>query len=303
MKNNGIYIDPSTYRKSQILDDRIKIFDELPVFSMIELNLLARCNRSCSFCPVSSETFYQDFYDGKLGKLELDLYDKLLDDLSQINFSGLIAYSGLSEPLLHPKINHFIARSKEVLVNARVEIVSNGDVLNKKRLNNLFINGLDTISISLYDGPQQVEYFNKMQAELGLRADQMILRRRYYLNGDYGLTISNRAGLIDSNEFRSEKDKKVFKLPLRKSCFYPFYMLKIDYNGDVTICSHDWRKKGSVGNIKKEKIWDIWKGNALKLIRENLAKKYRNFSPCDECDVYGDLMGREHFDQWNKAVL
>ena len=39
-------------------------------------------------------------------------------DLAQINFSGSIGYSGLSEPLLHPKINHRIARSKEVLLNA-----------------------------------------------------------------------------------------------------------------------------------------------------------------------------------------
>ena len=143
MNDTEIYIDPSTYRKGQILKERINFFDGLPVFSMIELNLLARCNRSCSFCPVSAENFYQDFYNNKLGKLELELYDKLLDDLSQINFSGIIGYSGLSEPLLHPKINQFIARSKKVLLNARVEIVSNGDVLNKKRFHNLFNNHIE----------------------------------------------------------------------------------------------------------------------------------------------------------------
>jgi radical SAM protein with 4Fe4S-binding SPASM domain len=299
MEDTKIYIDPSTNRKGKILNERIKTFKGIPLFSMIELNLLARCNRSCSFCPVSSETFYQDFYNNKLDKLEMELYEKLLNDLTYINYSGVIGYSGLSEPLLHPKINQFIARSKEVLRNARVEIVSNGDVLNKKRLNNLFNNGLDTISISMYDGPHQVEHFSKIKTELGLREDQIILRRRYYENENYGLTISNRAGLIDSNKFRSGKDKKVIKLPLRKVCFYPFYMLKIDFNGDVTICSHDWRKKGCVGNIKEENILDIWKGNAIKIIRKTLAKNDRNFSPCNECDVYGDLMGKEHFDQWN----
>ena len=299
MEDSKIYIDPSTNRKGKILNERIKTFEGIPLFSIIELNLLARCNRTCHFCPVSSKSFYEDFYNNKLGKLELELYDKLLDDLSKINYVGVIGYSGLSEPLLHPKINHFIARSKEVLPNARVEIVSNGDVLNKKRLNNLFKNGLDTISISMYDGPHQVEHFSKIKTELGLREDQIILRRRYYENENYGLKISNRAGIIDSNKFRSSIDKKVIKLPLNKNCFYPFYMLKIDFNGDVTICSHDWRKKGCVGNIKEENILDIWKGKAIKIIREILAKNDRNFSPCNECDVYGDLMGKEHFDQWN----
>ena len=156
------YIDPSTIRKSKIINEKIKMYDGVPVFSLLELNLLARCNRSCNFCPVSSPTFYKEFYDNDLGKFDPVMYDKVLNDLLKINYSGIIAYSGLSEPLLHPKIYQFISRTKEVLKDSRVEIVSNADVLNTKRLEKLFKNGLDTISISLYDGPQQIEHFNKM---------------------------------------------------------------------------------------------------------------------------------------------
>ena len=222
MEDTKIYIDPSTYRRGEIFAQRINTFEGFPVFTMIEINLLALCNRSCNFCPVSNKNFYQDFYNNdKTGKMGIELYEKLLRDLAQIDYSGIIMFSGLSEPLLHKKIYHFIRRSKEVLRKVQVEINSNGDVLNKKRLEKLFNHGLNTLSISLYDGPQQIEYFNKMKEEVGLSNEKVILRRRYYENGNYGLTISNRAGLVNSNEFRSKGDKIVEKLPLRKSCYYP----------------------------------------------------------------------------------
>ncbi len=304
MEDTKIYIDPSTNRKGKILNERIKTFEGIPLFSMIELNLLARCNRTCHFCPVSSKSFYEDFYNNdRSGKIEIELFEKLLKDLVDIDYNGMIMFSGLSEPLLHPKIYDLIKISKEFLPKTLIEINSNGDTVNKKRLEKLFTSGLDTLSISLYDGPQQITYFNELKKELGIADEKMILRRRYFENDNYGLTISNRAGLIDSNKYRSKGEKNIDTLPLKKSCYYPFYMLKIDFNGDVIICTHDWKKEGKIGNINKDTIFKIWTNNHIKSVRKKLANKKRNFSPCNKCDVYGDVMGKEHFDLWNTIYL
>jgi hypothetical protein len=47
-----------------------------------------------------------------------------------------------------------------------------------------------------------------------------------------------------------------------------------------------------LGNLKKEKLIDIWfKDKSIK-IRNILVNSNRNFSPCNVCDVDGTLMGK-----------
>ena len=66
----------------------------------------------------------------------------------------------------------------------------------------------------------------------------------------------------------------------------------MDYNGDVLICAHDWRKKYIVGNVYKESFLDIWTGKRFMNARKLLLEANRNFSPCNVCDVDGTLIGK-----------
>ena len=125
----------------------------------------------------------------------------------------------------------------------------------------------------------------------------MVLRRRYFENGNFNLTISNRAGLIDSNQFRSTGEEEIVlsSLPLEKPCYYPFYQIAIDYNGDVLLCAHDWSKDLILGNAVTENIWDIWTNESFDGVRSSLMVSDRNIDPCVKCDVNGELIGKEHF--------
>jgi radical SAM protein with 4Fe4S-binding SPASM domain len=301
MKENplsGRFIDPSTIRKNDIVKDKLTFHENIPVFSIIEFNLYGTCNRNCSFCPVSNSLAYEKKHEG----ISLQLFEKILDDLSSIEYSGKILFSAFSEPLLHKEIDQLISRSKKRLPSSRVEIVSNGDLLTLQKMKQLFDAGLDTISISMYDGSHQVEYFNNMKNDLGLDDTQVVLRRRYYQDGNYGITISNRSGLIDSNSFRDENESEITTLPLKQECYYPFYMILIDYNGDVLLCPHDWSKKLKFGNIQENTVWEIWKGKTLNHIRKKLFNKDRTFFPCSECDVLGTVIGKDSFEQIDKFL-
>ena len=64
------------------------------------------------------------------------------------------------------------------------------------------------------------------------------------------------------------------------------------------MCSHDWGKKNILGNLNKNTILDIWMSENAKKSRFNLAKSDRGFSPCDECDVKGNLIGKLHVEAW-----
>lgn len=294
--NINTYIDPSTARKNNDIIQNISENKHLPL-SIVEINLLSKCNRSCSFCPVSNKDFYTiNSYDGRMN---MDFFKEIIINLKDINFNGKIIFSGMSEPLIHKELSKFIYELKSSLNNIIIDVVTNGDLVNVKVLKKLFDAGLDTLNISMYDGVHQIDHFTKMITTAELTNKQVILRRRYLEGGNYGITFSNRAGAINIDDFTSSFQKE-FVLPLERVCFYPFYTLKIDYNGDIHICSHDWEKRGVVGNLKDNSLNEIWNGKKLEQIRDNLANKNRNMSPCDKCNVFGDVVGSDSFKIWKE---
>ena len=76
----------------------------------------------------------------------------------------------------------------------------------------------------------------------------------------------------------------------------------VDYNGDMLLCSHDWKKAARIGNLGDSHIWDLWRGEYLQRARKLLRASDRGFPPCSTCDVRGDVIGRENYDAWPEVV-
>jgi radical SAM protein with 4Fe4S-binding SPASM domain len=227
----------------------------------------------------------------------MELYKKMMRELNDLSYDGIIAYSGFSEPLFHKDLNELISIARESCSESRLELYTNGDLLNVEKLIKLFNSGLTSIHISLYDGPEQMERFLTICDKIGLKAEQFVLRERFLpKEKGYGLTLSNRAGMIDFKKLGMRRLNE----PLKNKCFYPFYMMFIDYTGEVILCSHDWGKKLVVGNLNNESILEVWTGSSMNNIRKRLGNRDREFSPCNECDVKGTYIGREHFTKWQE---
>ena len=71
-----------------------------------------------------------------------------------------------------------------------------------------------------------------------------------------------------------------------------------DYNGDVLMCSHDWGKKNILGNLKNNTLKEIWLSEKSTSSRKKLISSNRSLSPCNVCDVSGDLIGSHHSAAW-----
>jgi hypothetical protein len=294
-------IDSTTKRKNAIAAARLTTKTGIPVFSIVEISVVAACNRRCSFCPVSDD-YYKKV--GLSGVMKQSLYEKILQDLKSIDYSGMILFSGESEPLLHKRLDRLISRTKQMLPNTQIEVNSNGDLLTTTKLKSLFSAGLDTLSISMYDGPQQIVEFSRLRDEADLQPSQVLLRRRYFEDGNYGINMTNRGGLVDSDAFRvapnSESTKAKLTFPISQECYYPFYMLTVDVGANVTICSHDWAKRYVVGNFARDHIFKIWTDTRFDTARRNLAKCDRSLPSCRECNAIGDLIGKDSFIKWVK---
>jgi len=281
------FLDPNIKNKSKTVEDKIQLFDyagvKLPLPTEIEISESGTCNRSCSFCPRSAK----DFVDKK-EFITNELHEKLCKELQELNYKGTIRYSGFVEPMLDKNIYNLINMVRRFLPDSNVEMVTNGDPLNLKRLEKLFQSGLNRILISAYDGKEDADRLENLCKSANLSSDQYIVRHRYYSEEkDFGITLSNRSGLMENAEFKI----KSLTEPLKKPCYIPSYTFFLDYQGDVLMCPHDWGKKIILGNLNKTNFTDIWFSKKSMKIRKMLNRSNRNFTPCNVCDVDGTIMG------------
>ena len=289
------FFDPQIEVKEKAVAERLQFLpnSEIPLPSEVEISESGMCNRKCSFCPRSDPD-----YDHRNEFISFELHKKLCDELSSVNYKGLIIYSGFVEPMLDKQIYKLINYAKSTLPEARVEMLSNGDVLNEKRLKKIYDAGLDRLQISLYDGEEQHFKFIELGKKLNLTNAKYVLRARYLPEEqNFGITLSNRGGMLENATYKiPPRETK-----LNQKCFYPSYKFFLDYNGDVLMCSHDWGKKNILGNLKNENFLDIWLSLKSKESRKRLNLGDRSLSPCNVCDVQGDLIGKKHYEAWKKT--
>jgi radical SAM protein with 4Fe4S-binding SPASM domain len=289
--NERSFIDPAIPRKSEIIDRALTTGPEaMPLPSVVEVSESGTCNRSCDFCPRSIPGFpnVKEF-------IEPALIDSVSLQLEEVGFAGIFLFSGFVEPLLDKKIFEHVKTIRRNLSKGRIEIVTNGDSLNKTRLRRLFDAGLSTLLISVYDGPEDAERLGSMCRSIGLLDDQYLIRHRYLPpEEDFGITLSNRAGMMEGAKFSIPATRQA----VQGSCYYPHYTFFFDYLGDVLMCPHDWGKKHIVGNLKRQTFKEIWTGSLFDTARQRLRHGDRNFSPCNVCDVKGALMGKRHVEAW-----
>ena len=273
-------------RKKPILDRVPQLFKGIPIPSWIELSLIDVCNRACSFCPKSDESIAPNTHQ----RMTMTLIDKLVEDLKKINYEGAFCLCGYGEPMLHKEFYEII---NKLGVVGGVEIITNGDLVNKKTLIKLFESKATKLIISLYDGPEQVIKFKALIKELNIPEDFVILRDRWYSDKiDYGVKLTNRVGTVSVGNQPDVKDYTKTK------CFYTAYQMLIDWNGDVFLCPQDWQRRVTMGNMMQENIFDIWKGKIISKYRKELLNGKRISNPCNSCNAQGTLLGQSHAKMW-----
>ena len=289
--------------------DRIKKFNENflkknfnsnknkgPTPSIVEFNLNGTCSRRCAFCPRVDEKAYPNLDE----HFSFELYEKIIKELAIWNYNGRVAWSGYGEPMMHFDVFKLIEITKKNLKNCTLDMVSNGDFLNKEVIKNLFDKGLDHLRVSIYTNDKTTQKFKKIREELNIDESNFFIRERNKgRKNTFGLVLNNRGGAVNLSKIGIKK-KTVF--PLKRKCNFPLFKIFVNYNGDYQICSNDWNKKKIVGNAYKNTIEEIWYSDEFNLIRKNLMKANRNIDPCKTCDVSGDLNGNEFYEAWTKII-
>ncbi len=272
-------------RKIPKIND-VKIYNGFPLFSFVELNVNELCNRTCVFCPrVDPKT-----YPNQNLHMDIELASEISKQLLEVGFNGIVNISGTGEATLTKHLPLIVKKFGDKKIH--IEIVTNGDFLKPKLISDLYSAGLKQLVVSMYDGPEQIEYFNNLFDECGIDEDLYTLRDRWYEEDeDYGLIYTNRAGSMG---------EKLLS-PHERPCYYPHYALYIDYNGDILLCCQDMYNRTVIfGNVLEKKLVDIWVDKKLNDFRKKLVKGERIISPCNNCTANGMIFGENHSKLWSK---
>ena len=237
----------------QLAYEKVKIFFKYRTFNMfsdVQIEISSYCNRRCWYCPNSK-------YDRgtKRNYLSEKIFFKLINDLAEISYSGLLTFSGYLEPMADDRLNKFVLYAKRKLPKSTIQIFTNGDYLNQESYSKLIDNGCDNILLTS----------NTNLDHPLMDADKVTFRKIK------DIRLSNRAGELNIN---GEK----------KYCIYVFLMVIVDYLGQVKVCCNDYLGKVVLGNLETNSIMEIWNSEQYKRVKFNLLiRKTPNLKICEKC--------------------
>ncbi len=284
--------------------NRMNLGIQIPLTTplVIQLETSGYCNLECSFCPCGNP------HSRGLMKQDImteDLFDTFVKQcLDFENPIKVLRIIGIGEPLINKNIAGFVKKAKDSGAFERVEITSNGVLLDKKLTNSLIENKLDTLLVSL-EGLTNEKYYEVTKrnidvAKLWSNLSYFFEKSRNTNTKLYIKTISasvdnqeeflNKFGQIcdyiyiekiieNWPEFKSGATDNAIRYRNReyqntkKVCIQPFKLLCVAANGDVMPCSVDWKRVNILGNIVDNHLRDIWEGEKLKQLRLSLLEQ------------------------------
>ncbi len=235
------------------------------MFRSVTIETSSYCNRKCPACPVSVAPRIDKMY------MEEQDYEKILNDLGCIKYTGRIALHFFNEPLEDKKVVSKVCKAHDLVPGATIAINSNGDYLNNELLAQLKEAGLNSLYVTAYSDNALKRLNNITQNATTDENNILEIRRAPKF-------IGNRAGTLDTIEINET---------LVADCYLPSSEFVINYKSQVVICCDDYFEKVVLGNIKHNSLLDIWYGQSFGRIRDTLKRKNRKaIATCVQCNFY-----------------
>lgn len=286
-----------------------KPIGDLDFPSEVQIQTHTVCNARCIMCPYSLTYKHVNH-----GKITTELFRQLIDECAHhrnavINLKPFL----MNEPLLDRRLPDFIRYARERLPWANIGFSTNGQLLEGKIAEGLLDSGVNEIWIN-FCGNTEKTYSSVMKGLSFSRVRQNVINFKdniirkglkilLYISmvestvaiaefeeavifwQQFGIDVittplNNRGGNIETDNLRV-----LGRIKDRRVCDRPFYKIYITFNGDVILCSSDWKREIIVGNVIDQGIYSVWHSERQKEIREKLLScNFSKLPLCEACD-------------------
>lgn len=292
------------YLNNRYIKNSPYILDEVPTRVRVETS--NACNLKCITCPQNTTE-----YTRKIEMMDMELFNKIVDEIKQFNPKPKVVLYHGGEPLLNPNIFKCIDIVKSAKLYCYLN--SNATLLTEYISNQIFKSGLDLIEFS-FDDVTPTEY-EKMRVnaiyETTLNNIRLFLEMKkemQYKKPDVIITgiVMKNGSLI--NNIEKVQCSKLFKnlfsgfdvsfshyyahnwsKSLKKE-YHKCNLVNHDFNilssGLAVPCCYDLNGDLVLGNVKTESIKNIWVNEKYNNLRRKLNnKEHVNIELCVGCPI------------------
>lgn len=257
----------------------------------VEIEIHSFCNRQCNFCGNS-------FIDRRNHRVVMDpkLYSKILDDLSEIDYSGVIWYSRYNEPCSDREL--FLERLREArakLPHARLQTFTNGDYITAEYIEAMRDAGLNRLSIMTYLDKNQEPNFPNFANTMMKRVQKLNVPWKFESPNMVRLQIEGIDATYNFDDFSKVGTNRGGALEIgniiqrTSPCTISFTDVYVDHNGSMVPCCDirsDYaphQKLVAYTLTPENSIFEGYANSRLVQWRRSLARFGAKEFPCNSC--------------------
>jgi len=275
------------------------------------------CNMACPFCATNYETRVRHLMD-------VEVFRKFVTELREDGIFPRLTFAGEGEPFLHKRTVEMVEIAKEQGFN--VWTINNGSMITRERAERLIKAGIDRVQFSIDSVVK--DKFDRMRVAKGAKEslyDTVLGNILYFAKRNYEegspcyisiSSVQTNLNKDDAEAFRefwySMPFNNVFLAPLstlqatspseeaqeqqyrgsmkdKPLCAVPFNSAKVNSDGSVNICTHDYNGVYAAGNVGDSRFSEIWNNeNSQKLRQALIDGEVQDFvaigHDCEKCN-------------------
>lgn len=301
------------------LINRTKLETVIPLDTPFIINIDPAdiCNFQCKFCPTGDRELMKQTVGRNHGIMDFQLYKKIIDDICEFdNKVKVIRLYKDGEPLLNPYFADMVKYAKQSGCCDRVDTTTNASLLSHEISDKIIAAGLDRINISIEGVNEQqyldfsgyklnyaalvdnIKYFyeHKTNTEMIVKTNGDILteeQKQRFLDtfgditdGIFIESIMDCWPTFEQNKVEVNEERGIYGQEIHEVlvCPYVFYSFAVNSDGTISLCFLDWHRKLVIGDAKKQKIKEVWRGKEMKNYQKLfLEGKRKTHYICQNC--------------------
>lgn len=229
----------------------------------IAIETATYCNRTCDHCAMSS---WRSLETQKQFTMPDKVFDKLIDRIVEMGWTGTISFNFFDEPLLNPRLPERVAAVRRRLSRNRLVCFTNGDFLTVRKMDEMVQVGLSEMWVSDHNNPitrpdEVKDDWHDRICEVERMFPQHVMLRGMV---DYKPFLVNMGGYA-----------RPANAPRRRRCESVYGWFMVLYNGDVNLCSCEPTRRYIQGNIMERPLLQIWKESKILAVREGAGQGHQ----------------------------
>jgi MoaA/NifB/PqqE/SkfB family radical SAM enzyme len=165
----GFNLKPGAKIRLDEGENHFRLHRPLSQLTKVYVEPTVACNLDCITC-------FRNEWDQPMGRMSDATFARVLEGVQAMDPRPSVYFGGIGEPLFHPRTLNWVEQAKALGV--KVEMITNGTILNEKTARRLIDAGLDMLWVSL-DGASEETYAD---VRLGAELPKILKNLRRFVN-------------------------------------------------------------------------------------------------------------------------